>query len=38
LTNTPEVLETDADWSPDGTSIVCHDENTGRLLVLKLAP
>jgi dipeptidyl aminopeptidase/acylaminoacyl peptidase len=37
LTNTPDVLESDPDWSPDGKSIVCRDERTGRLRILELA-
>jgi hypothetical protein len=36
LTATPDVLETDADWSPGGTTIVCRDHRTGRLRLLKL--
>jgi Tol biopolymer transport system component len=36
LTNTPDILEVDPDWSPDGTTIVCRDERTGRLRLLKL--
>ncbi len=36
LTATPDVIESDPDWSPGGTSIVCRDERTGRLRVLKL--
>ena len=36
LTHTPEILEVDPDWSPDGTTIVCCDERTGRLRLLKL--
>ena len=38
LTNTPDVMETDPDWSPDGTAIVCATEETGRLRVLKIRP
>jgi Tol biopolymer transport system component len=36
LTNTPDVLETDPDWSPDGTTIACRTEDTGRLLLLQI--
>ena len=36
LTNTPDVLEADPDWSPDGTAIVCRTEDAGRLLVLRI--
>lgn len=38
LTKTPEVLESDPDWALDGRRIVCHEENTGKLLVITLAP
>ena len=37
LTNTPDVMESEPDWSPDGEAIVCGTEETGRLLVLKIA-
>ena len=37
LTKTADVLEIDADWSPDGNAIVCADERTGHLLLLKLS-
>lgn len=37
LTNTPDLLEEDPDWSPDGACIVCRDENSGRLFVLHLS-
>ena len=36
LTSTPEVMEVDPDWAPDGTAIVCATEEAGRLLVLKI--
>ncbi len=36
LTNTPDVMETEPDWSPDGGAMVCGTEETGRLLVLKI--
>ncbi len=36
LTFTPDLLEEDPDWSPDGRCIVCHLENSGRLLLLHL--
>jgi len=36
LTATPDVLEVDPDWSPDGSAIVCGTEEAGRLLVLKI--
>jgi dipeptidyl aminopeptidase/acylaminoacyl peptidase len=37
LTNTPDVLESDPDWSVDGKSIVCRDERTGRLRILEVS-
>lgn len=36
LTNTPDILEVDPDWSPDGNFIVCRIEGVGRLIILKL--
>jgi Tol biopolymer transport system component len=36
LTATPDVVEVDPDWSPDGSTIVCGTEEAGRLLVLKI--
>jgi Tol biopolymer transport system component len=36
LTNTSDILESDPDWSPDGSAIVCRTEETGRIRVLKL--
>lgn len=37
LTNTPDVLEVDPDWSPDGNFIVCRTEAAGKLLIIKLS-
>lgn len=37
LTDTPDTLESDPHWSPDGSAIVCRTEETGRICVLKLA-
>lgn len=37
LTNTPDVLESDPDWSADGKSIVCRDERTGRLRIIEVS-
>ena len=36
LTATADVMEVEPDWSPDGMAIVCREEETGRLLVLKI--
>jgi hypothetical protein len=36
LTRTPDVLESDPDWSADGNRIVCRDERTGRLRILEI--
>lgn len=37
LTNTPDILESDPDWSPDGRAVVCRTEETGKIRILKLA-
>ncbi len=34
ITNTPDILESDPDWSPDGSAIVCRTEETGKIRVL----
>ncbi len=34
LTHTPDVLESDPDWSPDGRAVVCRTEETGKIRVL----
>ncbi|HEX2748226.1 MAG TPA: hypothetical protein VHM91_09540 [Verrucomicrobiales bacterium] len=36
LTRTPDVLEVEPRWSPDGAMIVCCTEREGKLLVLRL--
>jgi Tol biopolymer transport system component len=37
LTNTPDVLEVDPDWSPDGTRILCRVEGGSELRILTLS-
>lgn len=36
LTHTPDVLETEPAWSPDGKCIACRTEDFGRVLLLWL--
>jgi len=36
LTNTPEEIETDPEWSSDGTKIACYSDNTGKIFVINL--
>ena len=36
LTDTPEVLECEPAWSPDGKWIACRTEDSGRVLLLWL--
>jgi len=36
ITNTPNELEMDPEWAPDGTKIACWSENTGKIFVIKL--
>lgn len=36
LTRTPDLLEVEPQWSPDGSMIVCRTERDGKLLVLRL--
>jgi Tol biopolymer transport system component len=36
ITNTPNEIELDPEWSPDGTKIACWSENTNKIFVVKL--
>lgn len=35
ITTTANELETDPEWSPDGTKIACWSENMGKIFVIK---
>ena len=36
LTNTPEMLECEPAWSPDGKCIACRTEDSGQVFLLWL--
>ena len=38
LTVTPDVIEVEPAWHPDGSAVVCRTEDTGTLLVIPLLP
>ena len=38
LTMTPDVIEVEPAWHPDGSAVVCRTEETGALLVIPLLP
>lgn len=36
VTDTPNEIEMDPEWSPDGSKVACYSENTGKIFVIKL--
>jgi Tol biopolymer transport system component len=36
ITDTPEQAEHDPVWSPDGSKIACHSDNTQKIFVIKI--